>query len=38
MKEECISLNLFSSFNEVIAIIEGWIREYNIERPHQEFG
>ncbi|WP_281273113.1 integrase core domain-containing protein [Desulfosoma caldarium] len=38
LKEECIWLNLFSSFDEAKAIIEGWIREYNTERPHQELG
>ncbi|WP_435051101.1 integrase core domain-containing protein [Desulfacinum infernum] len=38
LKEECIWLNLFSSFAEAKAIIEAWIHEYNTERPHQELG
>ena len=38
LKEECIWLNLFSSFHEAKAIIEAWIQEYNTERPHQELG
>ena len=38
LKEECIWLNLFSSFHEAKTIIEAWIQEYNTERPHQELG
>jgi putative transposase len=38
LKEECIWLNLFSSFAEVKPIIEAWIQEYNTDRPHQELG
>lgn len=38
LKEECIWLNLFSSFAEAKATIGAWIQEYNTERPHQELG
>ena len=38
LKEECIWLNMFSSFSEAKEIIEAWIEEYNTERPHQELG
>jgi putative transposase len=38
LKEECIWLHRFSSFEEAKKIIEAWIREYNEERPHQELG
>ena len=38
LKEECIWLNLFSSFSEARRTIEAWIQEYNTCRPHQELG
>lgn len=38
LKEECIWLNLFTSFEEAKRIIEAWIDEYNTARPHQELG
>ena len=38
LKEECIWLHKFGTFTEAKRIIEKWIREYNMERPHQELG
>ena len=38
LEEECIWLQLFSSFAEAKATIEAWIQRYNTQRPHQEPG
>lgn len=38
LKEECIWLNTFASFQQAKSIIESWIKEYNADRPHQELG
>jgi len=38
LKEECIWLHSFETFTRAKRIIEDWIREYNVERPHQELG
>ena len=38
LKEECIWLQLFSSFDEAKRIIEAWIDDYNTNRPHQALG
>lgn len=38
LKEECIRLQVSSTFREAKTVIESWIHEYNSERPHQELG
>ncbi len=38
LKEECVWLNNFRSFQEARAAITEWIRYYNEERPHQALG
>jgi putative transposase len=38
LKEECIWLHSFETFTEARRIIENWIKEYNVDRPHQELG
>lgn len=35
LKEECVWIQTFRSFDEAAAAIESWIRFYNEERPHQ---
>ena len=35
LKEECVWLHRFNSFNEAKTSIDAWIRWYNEERPHQ---
>jgi putative transposase len=38
LKEECIWLHSFETFTKAKRVIEDWIKEYNVERPHQELG
>jgi len=35
MKEQCIWLHNFKSFEEAQAIIGQWVMWYNTQRPHQ---
>lgn len=38
LKEECVWLNRFQSFDEARRVVRKWIEWYNCERPHQSLG
>lgn len=38
LKEECVWLHLFDTFEEAKTRISRWIDQYNTERPHQSLG
>jgi putative transposase len=35
LKEECVWLENFESFEQAKAAVASWVRFYNTERPHQ---
>jgi putative transposase len=37
-REEVLSMHLFKNIEEVQAITDDWLQEYNTERPHQSLG
>lgn len=38
LKEGCVWVHDFGTFTEAQRIIETGIRQYNVDRPHQELG
>lgn len=38
LKEECVWINEFQSFDEALAAITEWALDYNTERPHDSLG
>jgi putative transposase len=38
LRDECLGMHWFKNRTEARAVIEGWRREYNEERPHSSLG
>ena len=38
MREECLNENIFMNLTEAKRIIETWVEEYNLLRPHSSLG
>lgn len=38
LKEECVWQHQFRNFEEAKPIVEKWVQDYNIQRPHQTLG
>ncbi|MCA9463947.1 MAG: transposase [Nitrospira sp.] len=38
MRDECLNVQLFQSFDEARTIIETWRQDYHHRRPHSSLG